>query len=604
MSRRVGIALGLMAGLAAFGAASAWLLRPGDPIAGAEAAERRGDWARVVAQSEVRLKARPNDPKALLLRARGLARLGRSADARPAYLAAGAEAMTAEDFRLLAELLIHDGRDASGWLALEAAGRIDPKDDRVRSAMTRLHGLVGSQRAVAHTTELLSSVPTGPALGELVVGLAALTGSDASDDPILDRVSMRDRATLRALDSPTAVRLLFARVLLEAGRTAEARERLEGVLASGPDPEASWLLSRVLLRQGDDDGADAALAAAGDFARDRRADHEPASYVGARSCRECHSEIYDQQQGSRHATTIHHGADMARVKIPDGPVADPVDPKVKHVFARDGDAVRLETTVADKTYRAILDYALGSGHRGVTMVGKDEAGGYRELRISEYSERGTTWDVTSGFSPHPSDPSEYLGKGLSPSGFRDCLHCHATRYRSPHDRSGPEALDRGIGCERCHGPGGNHAPAIRSGFAEPAIGRPKGATGPQRMKICAECHASDGTFAPSHPQYIRFQSSTMPNSKCFTQSQGKLDCLTCHDPHKKMETSAAHYESKCLSCHGTKAEATAAEFRRVPCPVNPARDCLKCHMPTVDEVVPHTSFTDHHIRVHREEEAR
>jgi hypothetical protein len=40
-------------------------------------------------------------------------------------------------------------------------------------------------------------------------------------------------------------------------------------------------------------------------------------------------------------------------------------------------------------------------------------------------------------------------------------------------------------------------------------------------------------------------------------------------------------------------------MRRVACPVNPATDCLKCHMPKVDGAAPHSSFTDHQIRVHR-----
>jgi hypothetical protein len=42
----------------------------------------------------------------------------------------------------------------------------------------------------------------------------------------------------------------------------------------------------------------------------------------------------------------------------------------------------------------------------------------------------------------------------------------------------------------------------------------------------------------------------------------------------------------------------------VPCPVNPVTDCLDCHMPKNPSAVPHTIFTDHHIRVHRAPLAR
>ncbi len=603
MSRRAAIVLGAVLVLAAGIALAVAMAGPRDPIARAEAAEKRGDWSRMVDQAELRLSQEPEDPRALLLKGRGLAHLGQLLPAARAYAATGGDRMTPADLRLTSDLLSKADRPALAWLALEAANRIDPKDGDTRRALTALHGKVGSQGAVAHVTDLLSAVPTGPALAQLVVELATLTQSDASTDPTLDRVLLRGREKLRSLDTSAAVRRLVARVLLEFGRPDRSRDVLRSLLSARPDAEASWILSRALLQLGDESGADAALVEARGFAAGRRTDHDPAVYTGAKSCRSCHSEIYDEQQNSRHAATISHGADMARVKIPEGLLADPADPRVSHVFTREGDTVRLATTVGDQTYRAILDYAMGSGHRGVTMVGKDDSGDYRELRISEYSEKGTIWDVTSGFSPHPGDPREYLGKGLSPSGFRDCLHCHTTRYRGPENR-GPEAADRGIGCERCHGPGGNHGKAVETGFAELAIGRPKGATGPQRMKICAECHASDGTFPPTDPQFIRFQSSTLPNSRCFTESQGKLDCVTCHDPHKKMEASPVYYEKKCLSCHTATTQAATETFRHVACPVNPRSDCLKCHMPTIPEVVTHTSFTDHHIRVHREESAR
>jgi hypothetical protein len=34
--------------------------------------------------------------------------------------------------------------------------------------------------------------------------------------------------------------------------------------------------------------------------------------------------------------------------------------------------------------------------------------------------------------------------------------------------------------------------------------------------------------------------------------------------------------------------------------VNPSTGCIGCHMPAVADIVPHSTFTDHFIRVHRE----
>ena len=56
----------------------------------------------------------------------------------------------------------------------------------------------------------------------------------------------------------------------------------------------------------------------------------------------------------------------------------------------------------------------------------------------------------------------------------------------------------------------------------------------------------------------------------------------------------------------SKPPATAGKRRAVParrrtvCPVNPARDCLGCHMPKVPMPTLHAELTDHYIRVHRD----
>src|SRR5262249_13251981 len=94
----------------------------------------------------------------------------------------------------------------------------------------------------------------------------------------------------------------------------------------------------------------------------------------------------------------------------------------------------------------------------------------------------------------------------------------------------------------------------------------------------------------SDPGAIRFQATTLTWSRCYTQSRDTLDCLTCHDPHRNAQTSPAFYESKCLDCHGPQAPTR--------CPVNPRRDCIGCHMPTIRGAVPHAMFTDHDIRIH------
>jgi hypothetical protein len=100
----------------------------------------------------------------------------------------------------------------------------------------------------------------------------------------------------------------------------------------------------------------------------------------------------------------------------------------------------------------------------------------------------------------------------------------------------------------------------------------------------------------------------MPRNRCYTESVGGLSCLTCHNPNCDAETSTAHYEAQCLSCHAAVSAKTSRATRRavltegarrITCPVNPSNNCLKCHMPATPSAVHHAVFTDHHIRIHR-----
>ena len=68
--------------------------------------------------------------------------------------------------------------------------------------------------------------------------------------------------------------------------------------------------------------------------------------------------------------------------LPDHAVPDPRDPRVAHVLKRADDQIHFETRVADKVLRAVVDYALGAPDRYTSLVGRDEQGRLRVLRLS------------------------------------------------------------------------------------------------------------------------------------------------------------------------------------------------------------------------------
>ena len=77
----------------------------------------------------------------------------------------------------------------------------------------------------------------------------------------------------------------------------------------------------------------------------------------------------------------------------------------------------------------------------------------------------------------------------------------------------------------------------------------------------------------------------------------------------RRSTTTAQYEAKCLACHsattvqpaggpGPLAQATTEPGPRI-CPVDPAKGCIKCHMPGVRMDSSHREMTDHYIRIPR-----
>jgi Cytochrome c554 and c-prime len=546
-----------------------------------------------------------------------------------------------EDWFLLGSNLLSTKKPlAMGWAALEAARRLDPNHPATTSRLAELQNRMGTAqgphrsqlREAARQVEFLGEISGGPTLGTLILGLACFATTEEQAVELLDHLIQRERGTLRAINSPAAAWKLVARLLLETGRATSARDLLEPLLLSDlrgsnstlqasslrsaqvSDPEVAWLLSRAALQLEEHDQADAMLELAHGFGRDDTHTPEPSPYVGARKCGDCHRRIYrEQQRDSRHALTIFQGPNLKNAPLPSQPLIDPENPGVSHTFARVApDQIRLETKVEGRIYQAVIKYALGSGRHGITMVGKDEKDTYRELRISYYS-KGSIWDRTKGTLPAPHDPAGYIGKELSDRSFRDCIGCHTTRFRmlegSEKSVIEPEASDHGIGCERCHGPGLHHVKATESGFAESAIAQRAATESTWRLQICAVCHGSDGTIPPQDPEFVRLQGTTLTFSRCFKESQTRLDCTNCHDPHRSLETSSASYEAQCLACHGVlkPAKGGAARFEKTAsqlgssCPVNPATGCIGCHMPKIQNASPHTAFTDHHIRIHREQ---
>jgi len=589
----------------------AWLwLVPGFSTRG-DAAYARGDWREASSLAAAKLRTAPDDRDALRLLARASARMERDEVAQRVYGRIGVDRMGPEDLFLMASIMLRRKKTELAISTLELARQKDPDHPETLFELARLYEKSGRIEAATRLAERLSKRPGWEARGEVVLGLLLGTEHDpVGSATALDHALRLDPTLAGSATSPAAVRKLLARSLLQTRRPAEARRSLEAVLAEGTDPEATWLLSRAFLQEGDTGAAGAAAHQSHPYGDDHPLAPEPAPYVGSARCAGCHPKIFRTQQGSFHARTFRQGDGLRDLPFPGRSLPDPYAPRVVHEIRKDGGKVRVSTRAGGQDFRAIIEFALGSGDRGMTLLGRDGDGHAREMRLSHYHD-GTGWGLTTGHAREPGSPENYLGTRLSEDERRQCVGCHTTNFRAVMTRTGPESADRGIGCERCHGPGGNHLKSVEVGFPEAAIARPRLASAEQITGLCGQCHSPPREpVTPSTPAAVRFQAATLTWSACYTRSQGAFSCTTCHNPHRDAESSASSYEEKCLKCHsdapadhnrgdGTRPVSLPPGASRVACPVNPKNGCISCHMPTVKDAMPHSTFTDHHIRVHR-----
>ncbi len=358
------------------------------------------------------------------------------------------------------------------------------------------------------------------------------------------------------------------------------------------------------------------------------------TYIGIAECRGCHLEV--------DATYVHTG--MGRSWDRMTPQVEAADFRERNLFEHPRSGLRYRMSEQDGSYRMrqfMLDsrgreiavdehelvYAVGSANhnRGYAI---ERDGALFQSPVCWYPEE-QRWYLCPGF--------EHDGEHFSRAVTESCVFCHngrmelepgsVNRYREP--------FPMGIDCERCHGPGSRHADkwsrggAVPSGGPDPTIVNPARLPLEQRKHVCFQCHLGDSKathrverydrslldYRPG--QYItevvvpfRFveqvehdfglsaQADRMLLSRCYTESGGRLECLTCHNPHVTVyrpERDPDFFRDKCIGCHAVE-DCTADDAARAATP-GLSDDCVACHMRTAqpDDLL-FSRFTDHWIR--------
>ncbi len=495
--------------------------------------------------------------------------------------------LEAEDHLLLGQLYERQGRAdaaARAWKKVLEADQVSP-DSLDELARLSIQGRRWDEAILV--TERLRRQPGWEAHGSMMLGTIRVELNNVPSAAELFRRALDlDPTVVDKSHNPITLRKAIARTFLRISRPVEARPLLRSILDRAPDSEAAWLLSRAYLQEGDKTQALAALKQAGAYRADNPLEPEPGPYVGEARCEECHSKIFRDSLASRHTQTCYRGAQLAELPLPGRPLPDPDDPEVTHTFQKREGVLREETRVGHEVFDAVIEYAFGTDDRYLTMVSHDASDGYHISRLSYYQtheEKG--WDRSTLDHTHPTraNPAEFQGETIGVrDGLARCLYCHTTNPRTGHDSLGPETADRAIGCERCHGPGGNHIVALQAGFPDSAIVNSAGASpAAVTTKQCNDCHILQKKFDedPENPGWIRSQGVGWTRSRCNTESGGAFGCVTCHDPHQSTAQPAPRTMRPSASSATTRqASPRPAKDRHRPC--KPALHRNSAHAPS------------------------
>ena len=252
-----------------------------------------------------------------------------------------------------------------------------------------------------------------------------------------------------------------------------------------------------------------------------------------------------------------------------------------------------------------VDWIFGSGHHAQTALTVRTNAHGETLALEHH----VTWYVAHGFDRtidrplHLGRDRDEVGEWNNPEATRRCFGCHTTVLPADGLRLDLEKLVPGVLCARCHAGADQHAQGMKSGSAVADFDNWQKLSPFDSVARCGECHRLPNSFSPKDltPQnrtLPRFASVGLMMSKCFqlqhnqpqTVERTRLDCLTCHDPHRPTETAAIHYNRSCRQCH--RGDSTSQSH----CPRQLLEsNCISCHMPKVSVNAP-VMFTDHWIR--------
>ena len=259
----------------------------------------------------------------------------------------------------------------------------------------------------------------------------------------------------------------------------------------------------------------------------------------------------------------------------------------------------------------------------------------------DYFPLSAQWDITHQIwrpylAPAGSDwwtafyPPDNMQRPTGPL----CDGCHSVNY----NLETKTVTEWNVGCEKCHGPGGDH---VQRPSAENIV-NPAGLDYVRANDVCIQCHSQGRPLKnPVNGRYYdwavgfqagaalqdvwqleehklgettfthfpdgtahknRMQGNDFASSLMYTHG---VTCFSCHDVHGTANNADLLKPAGvlCLECHGPNSpngpRAATIEQHTHHKLGSRGSECVECHMPKIDLPGAHHKFTDHQIRIAR-----
>ena len=331
-----------------------------------------------------------------------------------------------------------------------------------------------------------------------------------------------------------------------------------------------------------------------------------AHYVGSAACKDCHADIYERWKKTRMANVVQDPREHPDAILPD--LSKP-DPLVN--FTKDDVAFTYGSRWKQRYFKRVGDdYFVYPAQWDVT----------HKMWRPYFVKNGTDWWA-------PLYPPDNFQRPTGPL----CDGCHSVNY----DIETKKVAEWNVGCERCHGPGSEHA----AHQGRPNIVNPARLNYVQASDVCIQCHSQGQPLKnPVHGKFYdwpvgfdvgknladfwkleehklgetsfthfgegtghknRMQGNDFVQSLMYTRG---VACFSCHDVHGTRNDALLWKPAGnlCLDCHGPDTpagpHAPTIEAHTHHKPGSTGSECIACHMPKIEQTIADVNVRAHTFR--------